>query len=145
MLLNDETKIGLLLALYLSRSGTAELPGIASTLRIPISKLARVAAFMKKKRLLTFKRGDGFSLKENITACDVLDCFFDDGFSFIDEQQHRELASGQPEQRALAKYLLTLNQAVAPIAYRKLKNIMNELAANELAQLDRLDITGLEH
>ena len=144
MRLNKDTQYGILFSLYLSRAGRATLEDAASELKLPKNFLAQVVRKMRLKGLVRSVRGPGggYELTKEVTPLDILNVF--DAYNIINSKEQSNYLTGGPEERAFALYAKNLSLALYPLLARKIKNVMSELVANEVAKLDKLDMKGLE-
>lgn len=134
MHLTKAQEYGLLLTLYVARSGRARLQDVAKGLNLSLPFLEQVARKLRIGEVLKSVRGPGggYLLEANPTVMDVLDCL---DFQ-LPEQQNWLPRS--PESRALMQYTRTMKQALMPLLRRRVQSLNLELAANEVAALDRL-------
>jgi hypothetical protein len=141
--LNYYTRIGILLCLYLSRSGRANLSDVAESLRIDLNNLYLIADTLLEHKVINFVFDKGYELNENITFFNVL--YAIEGTKFMQKHEYFKHSDPSMEHRALAVYDVNLGLALAPVLNRTIKNAMLELIANEVKLLDRNGSSGTSH
>lgn len=137
MKLNKKMQYGLLLTLYLSRSGRACLKDIADHLKLSLSFLEQVANKLKKSNVIKSYRGahGGYELVSEPTVKNVLDAL---GSSYgMNSKDFETYRSGQQEHRALAQCSIDMALALANVTRRKIRNIGLQSVANEVAVMNK--------
>ena len=139
MCLNKCTQNGILLALYLQRSGRAQLLEISKELGISEDFLYQVAHKMKKHGLLVSYRGrnGGYELSGNLKIKDI--------FNALNPylKNKRTVIGPQSEIRALAKYVRSLRSGLTPLLNKTIKQVNQELINEEVAHRERALETGV--
>ncbi len=145
MKLNKKVQYGLLLCLYLSRSGRSKIEIVALNLNLSRSFLDQVANKLKNRGVIkSFKGpGGGFELIEDAKMLWIFQAL--DSVRFLTDKEIKEYITGTPEKRALSHFTSTLSAALNPLLNRRVVNVMKEVVANEMGSLNTLNIKGLEH
>lgn len=136
-------KYAILISLYLSRSGRADLLDICENLSLELKLLKTVANKLTKGKILDFIAGEGYELAQDTKFSDLFECV--EPVQFLKKQDYYSHANSSVEQRALALYSVNLGMSIVPLLNRKIRNVMQELIANEVAVLDKFNISGLEN
>ncbi len=128
-----KVRYGFIFALYIYRAGRATVAQAAEELKLRRPFLQQVAARLKKMDILVSVKGPGggYSLKEDSTMLDIYLAL-----STYDEIVHR-VAYGTQELRAVNAFLTTHKIVMHKQLNRTVKNVMQELVANEVATLQR--------
>lgn len=139
MKLNKSMQYGLLLALYLSRSGLASLTDIAENLKLSKSFLEQIANKLKKYNVVQSTRGihGGYELVGEPTVKELFDAL---GITqTIPTKDLDSYKTGHQEHRALAQYSLDISSALNSLFKRKIRNISLQSVANEVAMLNKIN------
>lgn len=139
MKLNRKAQYGILLTLYLSRSGRASLTDIVETLKVSRPFLEQISNILKDKGLIKSTRGrhGGYELAGDISVKEVLDVL--SPAVILDQDEFTGYSRGATEHRALAQYALDINSALHNILRRKIRNIGLQSIANEVAAMNKVN------
>lgn len=139
MKLNKASQYGVLFSLYLARSGRTTVDVAAENLGVSFVFLQQIAHRMKLCGVLTSYRGigGGYELNGDPTVGQILTAI--EPTKLLTEKEKAYYQKGGSEARAFVSLCRNLNKAMAPILSRKIRNVGNELAANEVARLNRLN------
>lgn len=139
MRINKKAQTGILLTLYLSRSGRASLSGIAENLNISKPFLEQVANILKQKGLLKSTRGvhGGYELAGDVSVKEVLDVL--SPASIMSQEDFTVYSLGATEHRALAQFALDVNSALYNVLRRKVRSIGLQSVANEVAVMNKIN------
>jgi Rrf2 family iron-sulfur cluster assembly transcriptional regulator len=138
MRINQATQYGILLALYLTRSGRISLDQIAEGLQLSQSFLEQVARKLRIAGVIKSVRGPhgGYEIVGEPTIRDVFNAL--SPVQLVGTLDQFNYSKGSSEQRALLLFSNNLGLALSPLLSRKVKHVMQELTANELARMDRI-------
>lgn len=141
MKLNKRLQYGLLLALYLCRSGRATIEGASEGLGLSTSFLTQVARSLRIAGVIKSVRGahGGYELKGEPTVLDVFNAL--SPVQLLNKAESAAYSKGHSEHRALYNYVINLGHAWGPLLRRKVRNVGMELVVNELARLNRAQPT----
>lgn len=142
MTLNKHSQYALLLGLYISRAGRATIEEAAANMNLSKPMLHQVARKMRLGKVIKSIRGPGggYELEKNVEVGEILGIF--ENLSFLTKEDIGMHRIGSQEQRALANYTKNLSRALIPLLNRKVNNVMSELVANEMTQLDLRNLSG---
>lgn len=138
MRMNRMLQYALLLVLYLCRAGRARLADVVENLNLSLTFMGVVARKLRLGRVIKSIRGPGggYEIIGDPTVRDVVEAM-----SPVFLLSGREMSSyvrGAPEHRALAQCVVSFQAIMGPLLRRKVRNVNNELAANEIAALNGL-------
>lgn len=141
MRLNKKMQYGFLFALYLSRAGRGKVADAAANMNISKHFLEQVARKLRLSGVIKSVRGPGggYELVGDPTAFEVLNAL--SPVALLKSVEFTRYKTGASEERAFAQYAFNLAQALHPVMRRKIRNIGAELVANELATLNRVEVT----
>ena len=138
MRLNKSLQYALLLVLYLCRAGRARLVDIAANLRLSLSFLSVIANKLRIGKVLRSVRGPGGGYEVNGEPS-VRDVFYAiSPVLILSNREANSYAKGNPEHRALARWVTGLENGLIPFMKKKVRTLNSELASNEMAVLNRL-------
>ena len=145
MRLTKRTQLGILLCLYLCRSGRARLKDVAANLDVSESFLAQVANKLVKEGTLASTKGPngGYELKPDVTVLEVM--YGLQGSNFLTGAELNSYKTGTPEKRALAKYSINLIGELNTALHKTITSIMKESISSEVKVLNTLDEKSMEH
>ncbi len=125
----------LLFALYVARAGRARVQDAAEDFNVSHSFLEQIARKMRIGGVLSSVRGPGggYTLTSNPTVLEVLSCV---DFRLPDLQTWLPKSS---ESRALIQYTKSLRESLSPLLRRRIQSLNLELAANEVAVMNRIN------
>lgn len=128
-------RYGFLFSLYVYRAGRATVSEAAHELKLKKPFLQQIAGALKQAGILTSTRGPGggYSLKDGTTMLEIylaLDTY----------ERPLKMSNTTQEGRALIKFLFTNRLVMHKQLNRTVKNVMQELVANEVATLARADV-----
>jgi Rrf2 family protein len=138
MKITKKMQYGLLLVLYLTRSGRSTVETVATELSISLSFLEQIANTLRKANVLLSVRGPagGYEIIGDPTVIAVLKplqgAISYPGYSI----------SKSSEKRALGNLLRGINDYLTPLLSRKVRSLTMELAAKEVAVLSQLNETN---
>lgn len=137
MRLNKRLQYGLLLVLYLCRSGRTSAASAAEGLLVSRPFLEQVARSLRIAGVIKSVRGPGggYELAGDPTVLEVFNAI--SPVSFLSKKEAATYAKGPHEHRAFAQFVNNLVLGLAPLLRRKVRNIGNELVASEMARLAR--------
>lgn len=139
MKLSKKLQYGLLLVLYISRGGRVTIEGAAEGLGLSRPFLEQVARLLRISGVIKSVRGPngGYELAGEPTVNDVFNSL--SPVKLLDKSELFAYGIGvPPEHRALSAYVSNMQASLAPVLNRKIKNLMAELVANEMAHMDRI-------
>lgn len=144
MRLTRKVQYGVLFSLYLARAGRATIEDAAHNLGVSKPFLEQVARRLRIAGVISSTRGPGggYEIDREATMVQVFNAL--SPVSFLTNEEYVKYAKGAPENRALALYTQHLALGLHPVLRRKVSTVMNDLVANELVHLNRLDVNGLE-
>jgi Rrf2 family iron-sulfur cluster assembly transcriptional regulator len=145
MNLNKKVQYGIMLALYLSRAGRARISDVAINLSLSKNFMEQVAMKMRQSGVIKSIKGPGggYELKVDATMYDVISSLTN--IQFLTKKEVMTYSFLEPENRALVNYAANMLFSLKPILSRKVVNVMQEIAMNDAAQLNRLNTAGLEN
>jgi len=134
MKLNKNLQLGLLFALYLARSGRTTIHYAASGLGVSEPFLAQVARLLRKGGVIVSSKGPngGYELKGEPLVSDVFKAI-----APVKLLSTYRLPGSSHEYRALHAFAGNLTASMAPLMNRKIKNLVNEVYANDTAKFNR--------
>lgn len=143
MKFNKKAQYGLLICLYLARSGKATGKNMSEGLGIKFHMLTSIACELVRGGVLEgFKgKGGGFALKGDPTVREIL-IALDTPVTVLDEDTLVSLSRGHSEHRALVQFTRNLKAVLAPLLSRKIKNVAMEIVASDMATLNRAGLTA---
>ncbi len=135
MKMNKAYENALLLTLYADRAGRCTLGQVAVTLGVSLHFLEQIARKLRKAGVLQSFRGPGggYEIDGNPTVFDVIAAMGHKRRGY-----GKELLSLSPEIRTLGNVLAGLQAAQGLVLNRHIKNLNHELAAHEVAAMDRV-------
>lgn len=139
MRLTRKAQYGVLFALYLSRSGRVSVDVAAANLGVSRLFLHQVARYLRIGGIITSHRGvnGGFELKGNPTVGEVIAVL--SPTKLLSETERNLYQKGDSDARAFVSFVRNLSNAMAPLLNRSIRNIGQELVANEMAKLNRIN------
>ena len=141
MRINSRLQNGLLLVLYLSRSGRANIANIARNLNLPRYFLDQIARQLRLGKVIKSVRGPGGGY-ELIGSPTVGSVFF--ALSQNQLLTHHEASSyrrGELEHRALARLVEDFTFSLSPVYNRTMNGVISELVQAEKMMLERASDT----
>ena len=134
MRFNQKLQLGLLFALYLTRSGKTTAESAADGLGVSTSFMALVANALHRKGVIKSTRGrnGGYELNGDPLVGDIFKALSPVKLVCTNRQ-----AGTSHEYRALYGLASALTQSMAPLMNRKVRNLVGELYANDTARLNR--------
>lgn len=137
MIMNKTLQCALLLVLYLCRAGRARLQDIAVGLNIPLTFLRVVATRLRLGRVIKSVKGPGggYEINNDPTVRNVFEAI--SPVFILSQANLNKYAKGYAEHRALARAAVSFQGAFGPLMRQKVRNLNNELVANEMALLNR--------
>lgn len=147
MRFNKKFQYGLLLSLYLLRSGRTSLSNVSHNLNIPLNFLEQVANKLRKAEIIVSHKGPGggYSINSDtaavLTPYDILKAL---GMtrSIIKDSVRNQLKSGKSEERAISTLLDDVSNALFTVFNANtLTNIYNDLVKNEITKLNSVTDT----
>ena len=138
MRLSRPLQYALLLVLYLSRAGRARLADIAAGLSLSLPFMRLVIKKLRQGRVVRSVKGPGggYEINGDPTVRDVFEAV--SPVFLLSGREMNAYVRGQPEHRALAQCVNSFQAIMAPLLRRRVRNLNNELAANEMAALNGL-------
>lgn len=136
MIFNKKIQYGLLLALYLSRSGRSKIEAISASLDISKHFLDQVARKLRIAGVIKSTRGPGggYELVGTPTVKEVFKAL--GGIPVIKQRDHDHFKVGDTEKRALSKYVSTLKTGLSLFMDTTVKSLIDQSVQGELAQLN---------
>lgn len=131
MKLTKQQQNGLLLVLYLSRSGRCNLAEVGKELSLSIHFLEQIACKLRRAGVLKSTKGPGggYSVSDDPSVGQVL-------YALGSRNVGAVGFSKSPERRALGHLFGAFTSAINPVFKRKVRSLNMELAANETAAFD---------
>lgn len=128
----------LLLVLYLCRAGRARLMDVALSLNLSLTFMRVVAKELRIGRVINSVRGPGggYEINGDPSVRDVFEAI--SPVFLLSGAEMSKYVRGAPEHRALAQCVDSFRAIMGPLLRRKVRNLNNELAANEMAALNGL-------
>jgi len=144
MKLTKKQQYGLLLVLYLCRSGRATTQQMCAGLGISVYFAEQILRVLRKVKVVVSVRGPGggYEINAEPTVGDVISSL--GTISFLNAKELTIYRHGAPEHRAFAHLVLNMRSAMSLVFARKVRNVGQELVVNELAMLDRPYVGQLE-
>lgn len=138
MKLTKKVQYGILLALYITRSGRVTIEGAAEGLGLPAPFLFQIARRLNKHGVIKSFRGPkgGYELIGDPSVNDVFNAL--SSVALLTKNEMLSYKVGHPEHRAFAQYVTSLGMGLYPLLTRKVRSVMQELVVNEIAHLDRI-------
>lgn len=140
MQLSDNTLIGILIILYLHRSGRVTLSQLAVGLKLRRKNVATVLSDLLLSNLVTvypITKGRGeYEVVGDPTVGQVM-LALKEPVNLVASRTLRALLHGQTERRSLAAFIKNFQKVHISLYNRKIKNLGLELVANEMALLDK--------
>ena len=137
MRINNKLQNGLLLVLYLSRSGRANIATIARNLNLPRYFLDQIARKLRIGNIIKSVRGPGGGY-ELIGAPTVGSVFFALSHnSLLTQHEASSYRRGELEHRALARLVEDFSFSLSPVYNRSIKSVVTELVQSEKVMLER--------
>ncbi len=138
MKLNKQVQYGLLLALYLYRSGKTTVANASEGLKVSNSFLVQIANKLKKAGVIISSKGPtgGYSLVEDTTVRDVINAL--QPLQLLTKKEIFTYATGELEHRALAYYIENVSKYINSLLNKKIKDVEKEVNSMELAYLNRM-------
>ncbi len=142
MRLNKKLQLGLLFALYLSRSGKTTIDSAAEGLKVSKPFLEQVARLLRIAGVVRSTRGaaGGYELCGEPLVSDVFNAL--SPVSLLSKADRMKNSTGAFEDRALNHLSFNLTAALTPILQRKVKSIGMDIVAGDTAKLNRLAVTA---
>ena len=139
MKLNNKLQYGILLALYLSRSGRADLEDVANGLHVKKYFLQIIANKLTKAKILNYKKNEGYEL--------VADTKFIELFNTLDRveflKNHEFVSHPSVERRALSLYSIKIGMSLNPLLNKTIKEVMQAQIAAEVHVLNNVNKEGV--
>ena len=134
MKLNKKLQLGLLFSLYLARNGKTTVACAALSLGVSASFLSLVAHNLCKGGVVKSSKGPngGYELNGEPLVGEIFKALA----PVLLVNTNRAVGSSH-ECRALYSFASNLTQSMAPLMNRKIKNLVGELYANDLAKLNK--------
>ena len=143
MKFNKWLQYGFLLVLYTSRGGRINIKTAAENLGLPYHFLYQVALKLKRNSVLKSIRGPsgGYELNPESTVGDVFRVFVPT--FFLTGRERFKYVSGSQEHRVMLNFVQGMDSVTAKLMKRKVNNLCNEFAINEMNIVDKLPIPDL--
>lgn len=137
MRMTKKVQNGLLLTLYICRSGRARLEDVAEELEVSQHFMEQVARKLRVEGVLKSVRGPGggYELEGEPTVGQVFAAL--DPIQFIAPGDSYRFRFGPHEYRALDQLSNNMKSSLSVLMNRKVRNIGQELVVTEIAMLDR--------
>lgn len=137
MKLNKALQYALLLVLYLCRAGRARLQDVAANLKLSLPFLRVVAHKLRASGVILSVRGPGggYEVNKDPSVRDVFDAI--SPVKILTNVEIKNYSVGEAEHRTLKQLAMTFDSALGSVLRRKMRALNKELAANEMATLDR--------
>jgi Rrf2 family protein len=137
MRLNRKVQYGLLFVLYITRAGRVTIESAAEGLGLSTSFLEQVARNLRLAGVVKSIRGThgGYELEGDPNMQAVFEAL--SPVNLLGREEFKGYSKGSSEHRALAHYVASLGLALAPLLKRKVRNVSNDLVAQEMARLNR--------
>lgn len=138
MRLNKSAQYGLLLSLYLSRSGRANIEDVAKNLSMSKAFLQQVANKLRKGGVIRSIRGagGGYELTQDATVANVMTAL--SVVPLINVNETLSLQAGQTEHRALVNFVGAVSFNLENLFSTKITEVSAALVQQELEQLNSL-------
>lgn len=138
MRLNKSGQYGMLLSLYLCRSGRTRLEDVAINLNLSQQLLEQIARKLRQGGVVKSTRGPGggYELNSEATVLSVLNSV---GVKpLLSEAESRALQMGPTEHRALVNFIGALSFNITDLLNTKISHVSEALVQQELAQLENI-------
>jgi len=144
MKITKKQQYGILLVLYLCRSGRATTEQMCVGLGISDFFAKQILRILCKAEIVSSTRGrfGGYEVSGEPTVGEVLMAL--GSVSFLTSRDFSLYRQGAPEHRAFAQFVLSMRSALGIVMACKVRNVGQELVVNELAMLDRSYVGQLE-
>lgn len=138
MKITQNVQYGILLALYLSRSGRSNLKFIAEGMKLSKPFLEQVARKLRQSGVIVSVRGPhgGYELVGSPTVRDIFNSL--SPVKLISNKETTKLIVGSIDERSLLHFTKNLQSAINPLMNRKIKSLWLELVANDDAHMNRI-------
>lgn len=137
MRLNKKHEYSILLALYLSRSGQANLKDVSANLNLSLTFLEQISRQMRIGGILTAKKGHhgGYSLVGDPTILQILKSV---GFDTVlkDVDKNRLKVSSAVEHRSLGLFVEYTNNVLHKVLKLPISSLNKGLVEREMSILD---------
>lgn len=138
MKFDRESILGILICLYLTRSGRTNMKNIADNLSYSQDFLQKIAAKLRKKKIVASKKGPkgGYELVGNPTILSIVQAV--KGYHFVTLRQRTELSFGEFEQRAINALFshLTSTVQITIFELRDLQALFEKSLLNEASEVN---------
>lgn len=136
MRVSKKVQYGLMLSLYLARSGRTTLENVAKSLRLSKSFLEQVARLLRIHGVVKSTRGPsgGYELIGDPTVGDIFKAL--GPISLIDKKTASKLRFGNAEERALGLFISDWQESVNIWSMSKIRGINMALVDQELSLLE---------
>lgn len=138
MKISKQMQYGLLLMLYLCRSGRTTIDSACEGLKVPKSFLVQIANNLRKAGVIKSTKGPngGYELVGSPTVRDVFNAL--EPIELLSSKEVASYIMGEVEHRALAHYIQNMTLAMHPILNRKIRDVEKQVTVMELAYFDRM-------
>ena len=136
MKLTKMMQYGLLLCLYVSRGGRITLGAASESLNIPITFLEQIARRLRISGILRSVRGPGggYELSDGVTVGSVLKAL--GPINLLESKDKITYLHGTQEQKTFYNLVCSMEDIMYTILNRKIINLCNEYALNQMKQLN---------
>lgn len=138
MKLTKQLRLGILFALYISRGGRVTVDSASEGLGCSRLFLHQIARKLLRGNVIMSFRGPtgGYELKGDPTINDIFNAL--SPINLFPSDNNGLSPQRYPEYRALISYFRSITSALNPLLNRKIRNVMMELVANEVARMDKI-------
>lgn len=138
MRISKQMQYGLLLAIYLCRSGRTTIENASEGLKVPKNFLVQIANNLRKAGVIKSTRGPngGYELVDSPTVKDIFNAL--EPIELLSSKEVAQYIMGEVEHRALAHYVQNMTQLIHPILNRKIRDVEKQVTVMELAYFDRM-------
>lgn len=138
MKITQNVQYGILLALYLSRSGRSNLKFIAEGMNLSKPFLEQVARKLRQSGVIRSIRGSGggYELVGEPTVRDVFNAL--SPIKLMKDKEITRYRVGSIDERALLFFTSNVSSSFSPLMNRKIKSLWLELVANDDAHMNRI-------
>lgn len=132
MRLSKKSQYGVLMTLYMSRSGRVSLNSVAEGLGLSRSFLYQVAKVLRDANVIIGFKGcyGGYELNGNPTMFAIISAL--QPFNFLTPKQQAKYATGCQEERAFAMLVTKMEMTLRPVAKKPVRQVMSDLVEKEV-------------
>lgn len=138
MKITQNVQYGILLALYLSRSGRSNLKFISEGMKLSKPFLEQVARKLRLSGVIRSVRGPGggYELVGEPTVRDIFNSLAP--VKLVNDSDVTKYRVGSIDERALVHFTGNVSASFSPLMSRKIKSLWLELVANDDAHMNRI-------